>query len=145
NEEYDAAVRQFVARLLPDAGSEGAAPGQAPRDEGDPFLTDLARLQGRVAYFGYFNALAQVLLKLTSPGVPDLYQGTELWDFSLVDPDNRRPVDYRRRRAVLGEHQARVERASADLAPLAAELLAAMPDGRVKAYVTYQALRFRRD
>ena len=50
-----------------------------------------------MAYFGYFNSLAQLLLKLT-PGVPDLYQGTELWDFSQVDPDNRRPVDYDLRR-----------------------------------------------
>src|SRR5262249_10197425 len=86
NEEYDAAVTQFVARLLPDA-------------EGDPFLTELLGLQRRLAYFGYFNSLAQVLLKLTSPGVPDVYQGTEVWDFSLVDPDNRRPVDHRRHRA----------------------------------------------
>jgi (1->4)-alpha-D-glucan 1-alpha-D-glucosylmutase len=134
NEDYDAAVRQFVARLLP----EGAT-------EADPFLADLAGLQRRVAFFGYWNSLAQVLLKLTSPGVPDLYQGTELWDFSLVDPDNRRPVDYRRRREVLAELQRRIGEAGSDLAALTAELLAELPDGRVKAYVTYQTLRFRRE
>jgi (1->4)-alpha-D-glucan 1-alpha-D-glucosylmutase len=132
NEEYDAAVRRFVGRLLPDAAD-------------DPFLSDLQPLQRRVAFFGYFNSLSQVLLKLTSPGVPDVYQGTELWDFSLVDPDNRRPVDYRRHREVLRELQAWIEGAGDDLAPLAAELLAAMPDGRVKAYVTYRTLRLRRE
>ena len=62
--------------------------------EHNAFLADFAPFQRRVAFFGQFNALAQTLLKLTSPGVPDIYQGTELWDFSLVDPDNRRPVDY---------------------------------------------------
>jgi (1->4)-alpha-D-glucan 1-alpha-D-glucosylmutase len=132
NEEYDAAVRQFVARLLPDTAD-------------DPFLADLLALQRRVAYFGYFNSLSQVLLKLTSPGVPDLYQGTELWDFSLVDPDNRRPVDYRRRQDVLNELQGRIDRAGDDLAPLAGELLVNLPDGRIKAYVTYRTLRFRRE
>jgi (1->4)-alpha-D-glucan 1-alpha-D-glucosylmutase len=131
NEEYDAAVRQFVGRLL-----AGAA--------GDPFLEDLLALQRRVAFFGYFNALAQVLLKLTSPGVADLYQGTELWDFSLVDPDNRRPVDYARRRQILARLRGRIERAGPDLTPLTRELLATVPDGRIKAYVVHQTLSFRR-
>jgi (1->4)-alpha-D-glucan 1-alpha-D-glucosylmutase len=111
---------------------------------GDAFLDDFLAFQRRVAFFGYFNSLAQVLLKLTCPGVPDFYQGTELWDFSLVDPDNRRPVDYARRRDVLAEIRGRIERTGPDLAPLAAELLASMPDGRVKAYLIYRALTFRR-
>jgi (1->4)-alpha-D-glucan 1-alpha-D-glucosylmutase len=130
NEEYDDAVRQFVHRLLPEAAD-------------DPFLADLLPLQRRVAFFGYFNALAQVLLKLTCPGVPDLYQGTELWDFSLVDPDNRRPVDNDLRRRLLAQLQARVGEAGHDLRPLAAELLAGLPDGRIKAYLIYRALHFR--
>jgi (1->4)-alpha-D-glucan 1-alpha-D-glucosylmutase len=132
NEEYDAAVRQFVARLLPESAD-------------DPFLGELTALQRRVAFFGYFNSLSQVLLKLTCPGVPDLYQGAELWDFSLVDPDNRRPVDYRRRREILADLQGRIGAAGHDLTPLTAELLAGMADGRVKAYVTYQTLRYRRE
>ena len=131
NEEYDDAVRQFVSRLLPDTA-------------GDPFLNDLLTLQRRVAYFGSFNSLSQLLLKLTCPGVPDIYQGTELWDFSLVDPDNRRPVDYHRRRQILAELQGCIERAGDDLLPLVEELLADMANGRIKAYVTAQVLRFRR-
>jgi (1->4)-alpha-D-glucan 1-alpha-D-glucosylmutase len=134
NEEYDAAVRRFVARLLPDPAGG--------RD--DPFLADLLDLQRRVAFFGYFNSLAQVLLKLTSPGVPDLYQGCEMWDFSLVDPDNRRPVDYRRRREVLADLQERSAGAGEDLSPLAGDLVDGIEDGRIKAYVTYQTLNFRR-
>jgi (1->4)-alpha-D-glucan 1-alpha-D-glucosylmutase len=131
NEEYDAAVQQFVSRLLPDTLA-------------DPFLQDLLTLQRCVAFFGYFNALAQVLLKLTSPGVPDFYQGTELWDFSLVDPDNRRPIDYARRRRILSELQGQITRAGHDLTTLAGELLANMPDGRIKTYLVYRTLSFRR-
>jgi (1->4)-alpha-D-glucan 1-alpha-D-glucosylmutase len=131
NEEYDAAVRQFVARLLPDAAA-------------DPFLKDLLVFQRRVAFFGYFNSLAQVLLKLTCPGVPDLYQGTELWDFSLVDPDNRRPVDYDLRQGILAELQIRLDKGGQDLTQLTAALLANLPDGRIKLYVIYQTLNFRR-
>jgi (1->4)-alpha-D-glucan 1-alpha-D-glucosylmutase len=131
NEQYDEAVRQFVHRLLPGTTD-------------DPFLKDLLALQRRVALFGYFNSLAQVLLKLTCPGVPDLYQGTELWDFSLVDPDNRRPIDYRRRREVLAELQGRVALAGHDLTSLIRELLADVSDGRVKAYLVSRTLGFRR-
>ncbi|HEY7313876.1 MAG TPA: malto-oligosyltrehalose synthase, partial [Gemmataceae bacterium] len=131
NEEYDDAVRQFVARVLPDSAD-------------DPFVKDLLVFQRKVAFFGYFNSLSQVLLKLTSPGVPDFYQGSELWELSLVDPDNRRPVDYRRRRELLSELQARIDAAGGDLRPLAADLLANVPDGRIKLYLIYQALHFRR-
>ncbi|HEY7423828.1 MAG TPA: malto-oligosyltrehalose synthase, partial [Gemmataceae bacterium] len=131
NEEYDDAVQQFVARVLPDSAD-------------DPFLTDLLTFQRKVAFFGYFNSLAQVLLKLTCPGVPDFYQGSELWELSLVDPDNRRPVDYRRRRELLNDLQERIDAADGDLRPLAAELLANLPDGRIKLYLIYRALHFRR-
>jgi (1->4)-alpha-D-glucan 1-alpha-D-glucosylmutase len=135
NEEYDAAVRLFVEHLLPESGES-------------PFLSDLLALQRRVAFFGRFNALSQVLLKLTSPGVPDLYQGCELWDYSLVDPDNRRAIDYRRRREVLAELEERIARAGDEpergLAGLADELVDGAPDGRIKAYVMYQGLSFRR-
>jgi (1->4)-alpha-D-glucan 1-alpha-D-glucosylmutase len=65
------------------------------------FCKDFMRFQKRIAFYGAINALAQTVLKLCASGVPDFYQGTELWDFSLVDPDNRRPVDYERRSAML--------------------------------------------
>jgi (1->4)-alpha-D-glucan 1-alpha-D-glucosylmutase len=131
NEEYDAALRDFITALLT-AGRH------------NHFLPDISRLARRVAFYGQFNSLAQVLLKLTSPGVPDTYQGNELWDFSLVDPDNRRPVDYAQRQAALAELRHRVEEA-ADLRPLTAELLKTSADGRIKLYVTYRALNFRRE
>jgi (1->4)-alpha-D-glucan 1-alpha-D-glucosylmutase len=97
-----------------------------------------------VSGLGLVNSLAQTLVRLTAPGVPDTYQGCELWDFSLVDPDNRRPVDYGRRAALLRELRERREAAGADRTGLAAELVAAMPDGRAKLYLTQEALRLRR-
>ena len=63
--------------------------------ENQEFLADFRKLQSRLAYYGALNSLSQVLLKAASPGVPDFYQGTELWDFSLVDPDNRRTCGFR--------------------------------------------------
>jgi (1->4)-alpha-D-glucan 1-alpha-D-glucosylmutase len=89
------------------------------------------RFHKRVAFHGFLNALAQVVLKIFSPGLPDFYQGTELWDFSLVDPDNRRPVDYALRADSLG-----------DLANPAA-LLRNWKDGRIKLFVTTRALAAR--
>ena len=67
------------------------------------FRRDFLGLAQRVARYGIYNSLAQLAIKIGAPGVPDFYQGTELWDFSLVDPDNRRPVDYRKRRELLDE------------------------------------------
>lgn len=85
--DYDAALRAFVEGALTDA----------------EFLGQLADFAGPLVGPGRVNSLAMTLLKLTSPGVPDLYQGNELWDLSLVDPDNRRPVDWELRRALLSE------------------------------------------
>jgi (1->4)-alpha-D-glucan 1-alpha-D-glucosylmutase len=132
NEEYDAAVRQFVGRLLPDT-LDG------------PFREDLLAFQRRIAYFGYFNSLSQVLLALTSPGVPDLYQGSELWDFSLVDPDNRRAVDYARRSEILANLRERISQGDEELVGLVSELLDNLEDGRIKLYLTHQTLTFRRE
>ncbi|MHB1133382.1 MAG: malto-oligosyltrehalose synthase [Chloroflexota bacterium] len=131
NEGYDAAVQDFVARLV--------GPEAAP-----DFLEDAAGLARRVAFFGQWNSLSQTLLKLASPGVPDFYQGSELWDFSLVDPDNRRPVDYERRRHLLAQLRARLAEAGQDLRGLADELVGASPDGRIKLYLVHRLLDFRR-
>ncbi len=113
--------------------------------EGEPnaFLADFAPLARRVAFFGQFNALAQTLLKLTAPGVPDLYQGTELWDLSLVDPDNRRPVDYDHRRAILADLRERAACADCGGTTLARELLETSDDGRIKLFLTARTLDLR--
>jgi (1->4)-alpha-D-glucan 1-alpha-D-glucosylmutase len=99
------------------------------------------RFAATVAMPGVYNALAQLVLKATAPGVPDFYQGTELWDLSLVDPDNRRPVDYERRRALLAEL---THRAAAGDPALCAELMARPADGAIKMLVTQRALQHRR-
>lgn len=127
---YEEALQTFVARIL--------APGAANR-----FLSDLIAFLAPVARLGMLNSLAQTLLKLTAPGVPDFYQGTELWDWSLVDPDNRRPVDFALRRARLARLRARMAQDAP--AGLAADLLARWHDGDVKLYVTHQGLCCRRD
>lgn len=132
NAEYDAAVRDFVQRVLGD-------------ERKNPFLKDLQAFQQRIAFYGQFNALAQALLKLTVPGVPDMYQGNELWDYSLVDPDNRRPVDYDLRCRILFDLQQQIEQSGPNLIPLARELLDTSPDGRIKLYLTYATLTFRRN
>ncbi len=131
NEEYDAAVSAFVADIMDVERSKA-------------FLEDFAALRRRVAHFGFFNSLAQTLLKITLPGAPDTYQGTEIWDFSLVDPDNRRPVDYEKRAAMLAALQTEAAKVQ-DLQRFARGLIDSKEDGRVKLYVNYRALSCRRD
>jgi (1->4)-alpha-D-glucan 1-alpha-D-glucosylmutase len=119
NEEYEAACRDFLTQTL-------------DSDRAARVVHDIAAFVERIAAAGAVNGLSQTLLKLTSPGVPDLYQGTEYWDFSLVDPDNRRPVDFAARAASLKK----------DVPPAA--LLAHWRDGRVKQAVIARALRLRK-
>ncbi|HEV2148044.1 MAG TPA: malto-oligosyltrehalose synthase [Longimicrobiaceae bacterium] len=128
NEGYDAGLKEFVAAILDRSGSRA-------------FVDDLLRLQPIVARMGMLNSLAQTLVKLAAPGVPDVYQGQELWDFSLVDPDNRRPVDYELRRRLLRELRERLE--DGDTAALARELVERWEDGRIKLYLTHRALALR--
>jgi (1->4)-alpha-D-glucan 1-alpha-D-glucosylmutase len=122
---YEAALQQFVRAAL-----DASRP--------NPFLEDIAALREMVAHAGAINALAQQLLKLTAPGVPDIYQGTELWDQSLVDPDNRRPVDYGQRIRLLRGLQRR-----RPCRRLVADLLETKADGRVKLYLTSRVLACR--
>jgi (1->4)-alpha-D-glucan 1-alpha-D-glucosylmutase len=131
NPEFDRAVADFVARLLDEAASA-------------EFLFDLRAFLKRVIPAGLLNSLAQTLLKITSPGVPDTYQGMELWDFSLVDPDNRRPVDYARRRKLLEQLQQAIAGGQGDLKRIAADVMSKKEDGRIKMYVTLQALNVAR-
>jgi len=122
---YEEALLQFVRSVL------------EPRDN-NLFLVDFVEFQRRVARFGLLNGLSQTLCKLTAPGVPDIYQGNEIWDFSLVDPDNRRAVDYPCRRALLAE----LQYGDASAAPRAAAQR--MEDGRAKLLVTWKTLQLRR-
>ncbi len=125
---YDAAIEGFVRGLLGDS-----APARA-------FLDALSPLAQQVAFFGRFGSLAQLVLKLGSPGVPDFYQGSELWDDSLVDPDNRRSVDFALRRRALADLLAR----QGEGIPLVRELVRGAADGRIKLFVTRVGLALRR-
>jgi len=106
-----------------------------------PFMNEFTPFATKIAYCGMFNSLAQVLLKITSPGVPDIYQGTEFWDLSFVDPDNRRPVDYAERRRCLEELRGPEAK---NRAGLLRDLLSSWPDGRIKLYLMHKLLDFRR-
>jgi (1->4)-alpha-D-glucan 1-alpha-D-glucosylmutase len=128
DDAYEGAFVAFIERIL--------NPGDA-----DPFLPAFLPFARRVAFCGVLNSLAQILLKITSPGVPDFYQGSELWELSFVDPDNRRPVDFRKRRDWLGELQ---RARSSNVIKLVQDLLARWEDGRVKLYLLFNALNFRR-
>jgi (1->4)-alpha-D-glucan 1-alpha-D-glucosylmutase len=129
NAAYDRAVQQFVAQIL-----------QSSPD--NPFLEDFRQFHAPIAQAGMWNSLSQVLLKIASPGVPDFYQGNELWSFHLVDPDNRQPVDYDRRRKILAKLR---EKEDCDPAALTDRLISNPCDGAIKLFVTHRALRFRRD
>lgn len=113
DDDYEKALQDFASAIL---GHE-------------PFVASFRRFHKRIAYAGFVNALAQVIVKIFSPGVPDFYQGTELWDYSLVDPDNRRPVDYATRIAALPT--------------VNASHLRTWQDGRVKMFVTARSLAIR--
>jgi (1->4)-alpha-D-glucan 1-alpha-D-glucosylmutase len=126
--EYEEAYVSFVESLL------------VPQ-ESNAFLQELKPFQAKVAHYGVFNSLSQTLLKITAPGVPDFYQGTELWDLNLVDPDNRRLVDFELRVQHLREIRRRIE---TDVLELIQELLAMKEDGRVKLFLIVQALNARK-
>jgi len=126
NEDHERGVRDFIRSVL----------RAAPENR---FLKDFVRFQAIVARAGMYNSLSQTLLKITLPGVPDFYQGSELWNFSLVDPDNRRSVDFARRRELLDS----LKDAGDDPTALLSKLLKKPEDGRIKLYVTNRALRFR--
>jgi (1->4)-alpha-D-glucan 1-alpha-D-glucosylmutase len=109
------------------------------------FMSDFQMLQKKVAYFGMFNSLGQTLLKMTSPGIPDFYQGTEIWDLSLVDPDNRRPVNFDLRKELLTALKKKIESPGADRKKFARDLIRGWKDGTMKLYVIYKALNYRKE
>jgi (1->4)-alpha-D-glucan 1-alpha-D-glucosylmutase len=119
NRSYETRVLSFIDRLYAN----------------NAFLKDFLRLQEKLAYFGALSSVSQLILKIASPGVPDFYRGTDVWDLSLADPDNRRPVDFAARAEML-----RTLKEHSD----PAELLTNWRDGRMKLYITWKALQFRR-
>ena len=126
NTGYEEALKSFIESVLADG----------------KFLDRFQPFQKKVSFFGRINSLSQTLLKLTSPGVPDIYQGCELWDFSLVDPDNRRPVDYGMRRQLL----TRIQKEASDgacLAALCARVLSETEVGEAKLFTAFQTLTYR--
>ena len=127
DQAYEEACVSFVDRLLDSASH-------------NRFLGEFLPFQKKVAFYGTFNSLSQLLLKVTSPGVPDFYQGAELWDLNLVDPDNRRPVDFEERRALLRDIILGIQ---GDILSFIAELLRTEEDGRIKLFLIYMALKAR--
>ncbi|HTW66849.1 MAG TPA: malto-oligosyltrehalose synthase [Bryobacteraceae bacterium] len=129
NSAYEQAVSEFVERVLEPA-------------PGNRFLEEFRQFQAPIARAGIWNSIAQVLLKIAAPGVPDFYQGNEIWAFDLVDPDNRRSVDYEVRGKLLANLRAQAAR---DRAGLVNGLRENPCDGAIKMYITSEALRFRRE
>jgi (1->4)-alpha-D-glucan 1-alpha-D-glucosylmutase len=129
---YEQALLKFIEAIL-------------SRSASSLFMEDFAVFQKKVAYFGMFNALSQTVLKITSPGVPDFYQGTETWDFSLVDPDNRRPVNFNLRRQMLRRLKERITRSGGARRTFLRGLVKTWEDGAIKLYVTLTALNYRRE
>ncbi|MEW6365088.1 MAG: malto-oligosyltrehalose synthase [Acidobacteriota bacterium] len=127
NRAYEEAVSRFTRQIL------------APEPE-NLFLPDMEYFCEKIGYFGMINSISQTLVKIVAPGVPDFYQGEELWDFRLVDPDNRGPVDFLRRESIVRSLQKQEHRG---LIPLAKGLLYYWKDGRIKLHVIRRALGLR--
>ena len=128
DKDYESAMQDFASAALDPTR--------------DAFLANFLPFAGRIARLGVQNSLFQTAMKLTLPGMPDIYQGSEMWDLSLVDPDNRRPVDYPVREAALAELHARLEN-SEGRADLMRGLLENWQDGRIKLALTHLLLTLR--
>ena len=129
NPDYENQLRTFIETILDPSGSRR-------------FLTEFAPFARQVAHFGRINSLAQTTLKLTLPGVPDLFQGNEFWNLFLVDPDNRRPVDYQTREAQL--NQLRERETELGGVALLKELMQHPADGAIKLYLQWKLLNLRK-
>lgn len=154
-EEYVERVKQYVVKavreakvhtawLRPDTDYEDGFINFVEQildfSEENQFLADFQPFQEKIAFYGMFNSLSQTLLKLVSPGLPDIYQGTELWDLSLVDPDNRRPVDFEGRLSFLQEIK---RRCRTGIQNLIEDLMATCEDGRLKLFLIARVLEAR--
>jgi (1->4)-alpha-D-glucan 1-alpha-D-glucosylmutase len=128
NEDYESTVTKFVNGVL----------------ESQNFRNDFLPFQRRISHFGMLNSIAQTLIKLTVPGVPDTYQGNELWEFKLVDPDNRRAVNYELRQRGLQQLCELPDKSADQTTAFIRELADNMDDGRIKLYVLWKALNLRK-
>jgi (1->4)-alpha-D-glucan 1-alpha-D-glucosylmutase len=128
NQPHEDALQKFVAGILSSENRE--------------FLDDFRRFQEKIAYFGMVNGLSQTLLKIAAPGVADFYQGSELWDLRLVDPDNRGAIDFARRETALKEIESSE---GTDIKEARRGFVEHWQDGKIKLYLIRKALRFRRD
>ena len=129
NLAHEEGLKNFIAAILDEKQNHA-------------FLEDFFSFHRDIAFYGMLNSLSQTLLKITAPGVPDFYQGSELWDLRLVDPDNRGTVDFARRIELLADLK---QNASPDTVGFASELLKNWTDGRIKLYLISKALRCRHD
>ncbi len=123
NAGYESAVKRFIEGILSAENTE--------------FLEDFHRFASFTSFHGATNSISALLLKCVAPGVPDFYQGSELWDFSLVDPDNRRPVDYALRTEILDRHRSETGK------PQVNALLRNWQNGEIKLFVTSRTLAIR--
>lgn len=128
---YEEAFNKFIDELL-------------NHDHDNLFLANFIKFNHIISICGMYNSLSQTLLKIFSPGIPDVYRGNEIWIFDLTDPDNRRPVNYSHRRHMLESIQKRLIAPEGDFY-LCEEIASSMEDGRIKLYVTWKSLIFRRD
>jgi (1->4)-alpha-D-glucan 1-alpha-D-glucosylmutase len=127
NEEYENIFKDFIDKIT-------------CRNSNSSFLNDFITFQKKISYWGIFNSLSQVLLKITSPGIPDFYQGSELWDFSFVDPDNRRQVNYDLRKKYLEEM---IDKPESEIPGYIKYLLENKENGKIKLFLINRALKLR--
>lgn len=128
DENYENAFVNFIERLL-------------FQSEHNHFLNDLMEFQKYISYYGIFNSLSQTLIKMTAPGIPDFYQGSELWDLNLVDPDNRRPVNFLKRKRIMSAIEDRRKKGNEDLLKY---LLSSLENGAVKLFLIKKILQARK-
>ncbi len=128
DEAYEEGYASFIETLL-------------DSEQDSSFLDSLRSFQSQIKQYGVYNSISQLLLKIASPGIPDFYQGSEMWDLSLVDPDNRRPVDYDKRAQLLEKMQSQWE---SDPAALVKELMTSWEDGRIKLFLIFRGLAARK-
>jgi (1->4)-alpha-D-glucan 1-alpha-D-glucosylmutase len=142
DEEWERALGSFIDRLF---GVSPSADGGESAGGPPPMLLEVADLAARIARFGMWNALSRLVVHYTVPGTPDLYQGDELWNLSLVDPDNRRPVDFALRSRLLDEVDRAFSAGGAERGDLLRHLAESPGDGRIKLHLTHRLLATRRE